>query len=137
MTGLFYQSNWQRIFAARDNKVIRKEIILSGLLSFPIILIMGLFGLANLLCCAAAFQVFFGFYNARYQSCNAALSTFASLVAGLMLFPAPGAPLTYLLESFLLASLVPIAVSLLLLLMPKTKLFDFSSLAQRVRNLKG
>jgi hypothetical protein len=54
-----------------------------------------------------------------------------------MVFPAPGAPLTYLLESFLLASLVPIVVSLCLLLMPKGKLFDFSSLARRVRNLEG
>jgi hypothetical protein len=54
-----------------------------------------------------------------------------------MLFPAPGAPLTYLLESFLLATFVPIAVSLLLLLLPKGKLFDFSELAQRVRKLEG
>ena len=84
-----------------------------------------------------ALPIFFGFYNARYQSYNAALSTFAGLVAGLIVFPAPGAPTTYLLESFLLAALVPIAVSLLLLLLPKGKLFDFSVLAQRVRNLEG
>lgn len=238
LTGLFYQGTWQRIFAARDNKVIRNGFILSGLLSFPIIFIMGLFGLAfvgldlpgdgsvalfsvlladapiwfaigllpfglalimssadstisglsslfvvdikrllpklsnqkllllsrwlivllsvpvliaaaqgysilylfllaDLLCCAAAFPVFFGFYSARYQSYNAALSTLGGLIAGLLVFPAPGAPTTYLLESFLLASLVPVAISLTLLLLPNSARFDFSILAQRVRNLEG
>lgn len=39
--------------------------------------------------------------------------------------------------SSMLASLVPIAVSLLLLLVPKGELFDFSILAQQVRNLEG
>ncbi len=38
---------------------------------------------------------------------------------------------------FLLASLVPVVVSLTLLLLPKGKLFDFSILAQRVRSLGG
>ncbi len=238
LTGLFHQGTWQRIFAARDNKVIRNGFILSGVLSFPIIFIMGLFGLAfvgldlpgdgsvalfsvllsdvplwfaigllpfglalimssadstisgltsimvvdlrrflprlhnqdllcwsrwlilllslpvlfvaaqgysvlylfllaDLLCCAAAFPVFFGFYNARYESYNAVLSTLSGLVAGLMIFPLPGAPVTNLLESFLLASLMPVAVSLLLLLLPKGALFDFTLLAQRVRKLEG
>lgn len=238
LTGLFYQGTWQRIFAARDNKVIRNGFILSGLLSFPIIFIMGLFGLAfvglglpgdgsvalfsvllsdvplwfaigllpfglalimssadstisgltsimvvdlrrllprmhnqallswsrwlilllslpvlfvaaqgysvlylfllaDLLCCAAAFPVFFGFYNARYQAYNAVLSTLSGLVAGLMIFPLPGAPVTNLLESFLLASLMPVAVSLVLLLLPRGALFDFTLLAQRVRKLEG
>ncbi|MGQ7847059.1 sodium:solute symporter family transporter [Granulosicoccus sp. 3-233] len=238
LTGLFYQGTWQRVFAARDNRVIRNGFILSGLLSFPIIFIMGLFGLAfvgldlpgdgsvalfsvlladvplwfaigllpfglalimssadstisgltsimvvdlhrllpqmnnqtllswsrwlilllslpvllvaaqgysvlylfllaDLLCCAAAFPVFFGLFNARYQSTNAALSTFCGLVAGLVVFPLPGAPVTNLLESFLLASLLPVAVSLLLLRLPVNSLFDFTSLAQRVRKLEG
>lgn len=238
LTGLFYQGTWQRIFAARDNRVIRNGFILSGLLSFPIIFIMGLFGLAfvgldlpgdgsvalfsvlladaptwfaigllpfglalimssadstisglsslfvvdikrllpklsnqqllllsrwliillsipvliaaaqgysilylfllaDLLCCAAAFPVFFGFYSARYQSYNAALSTLGGLIAGLLMFPAPDAPTTHLLESFLLASLVPVVISLTLLLLPNSARFDFSILAQRVRNLEG
>lgn len=238
LTGLFYQGTWQRIFAARSSRVIRNGFILSGLLIFPIIFIMGLFGLAfvgldlpgdgsvalfsvllrdaplwfaigllpfglalimssadstisalssifvidigrlsaklssqdllkisrwliiilsvpvllvasqgysilylfllaDLLCCAVAFPVFFGFYSARYQSYNAVLSTMAGLVAGLLMFPNPGAPTTYLLESFLLATLVPVVISLLLLLVPTKVRFDFSVLAQRVRNLEG
>lgn len=238
LTGLFYQGTWQRIFAARSNRVIFNGFLLSGLLSFPIIFMMGLFGLAfvglglpgdgsvalfsllladaplwlatgllplglalimssadstisglssifvvdigrllpqlnarqllliarwliiisslpvlfvasqgysilylfllaDLLCCAAAFPVFFGFYSARYQGYNAVLSTLAGLVTGLWLFPAPGAPTTYLLESFLLASLVPVALSLALLRLPVRQHFDFQLLAQRVRSLKG
>ena len=238
LTGLFYQGTWQRVFAARDNKVIRNGFILSGLISFPIIFIMGLFGLAfvgldlpgdgsvalfsvlmpnmplwfaigllpfglalimssadstisglssmmvvdlrrllpnisahkllglsrwlivllsipvlvvasqgfsvlylfllaDLLCCAAAFPVFFGFYSARYQSYNAVLSTAAGLLAGLWLFPAPGEPLTYLLESFLLATLVPVLVSGLLMLLPNRSSFDFSILRQRIRSLES
>ena len=238
LTGLFYQGTWQRIFAARSSRVIRNGFILSGLLIFPIIFIMGLFGLAfvgldlpgdgsvalfsvllrdaplwfaigllpfglalimssadstisalssifvidigrllpklsnqgllklsrwliivlsvpvliaaaqgysilylfllaDLLCCAAAFPVFFGFYSARYQSYNAVFSTLGGLVAGLLMFPSPGAPTTNLMESFLLATLVPVAISLLLLLVPTKVRFDFSILAQRVRNLEG
>lgn len=238
LTGLFYQGTWQRIFAARSSRVIRNGFILSGLLIFPIIFIMGLFGLAfvgldlpgdgsvalfsvllrdaplwfaigllpfglalimssadstisaltsifvvdmgrllpkfkshgllklsrwliivlsvpvlivaaqgysilylfllaDLLCCAAAFPVFFGFYSARYQSYNAVLSTLGGLVAGLLIFPSPSAPTTNLLESFLLATLVPVAISMMLLLVPTKVRFDFSILAQRVRNLEG
>ena len=238
LTGLFYQGTWQRIFAARNNRAIRHGFIMSGLLGFPIIFIMGLFGLAfvgmdlpgdgsvalfsvllsdvplwfaigllplglalimssadstisglssifvidirrllpnlgnqrllvlsrwlivvlsvpvlivasqgysilylfllaDLLCCAAAFPVFFGFYSTRYQSYNAALSTLGGLIAGLWMFPSPGAPTTYLMESFLLATLVPVAISLVLLLIPTQVRFDFSILAQRVRNLEG
>ncbi|GHA16310.1 sodium:solute symporter family protein [Oceanisphaera arctica] len=238
LTGLFYQGTWQRVFAARDNKVIRNSFILSGVLSFPIIFIMGMFGLvfvglglpgdgsvalfsvlmpnmplwfaigllpfglalimssadstisgissmivvdlrrllpnisahkllglsrwliclvslpilyvasqgfsvlylfllADLLCCAAAFPVFFGFYNARYQSYNAVISTAAGLAAGFWLFPAPGAEIKYLLESFLLATLVPVLVSGLLMLVPSRQPFDFSVLRQRIRSLEN
>lgn len=238
LTGLFSQSTWQRIFAAQDNKAIRNGFIVSGILSFIFIFIMGLFGLAfvglglpgdgsvalfnvllsnvpmwfvigllpfglalimssadstisgissmivvdlrrmlpdfsanrllglsrwlivlisipvlivasqgfsvlylfllaDLLCCAAAFPVFFGFYSARYQAYNAVLSTAAGLVAGLWLFPAPGAEIEYLLESFLLASLVPVLVSALLQCVPNRAAFDFSILRQRIRSLES
>lgn len=238
LTGLFYQGTWQRIFAAKDNKAMRNGFILSGVLSFPIIFIMGLFGLvfvglglpgdgsvalfnvllskiplwfaigllpfglalimssadttisaissmmvvdlrrlmpnmsahkllslsrwficllalpvlyvasqgfsvlylfllADLLCCAAAFPVFFGFYNARYQSYNAVLSTLAGLIAGLAYFPTPGQEALYLLEAFLLATFVPVAISCLLLLIPNRTRFDFAILRQRIRRLEG
>ncbi len=237
LTGLFFQGTWQRVFAAQDNKVIRNAFIWSGILSFPIIMIMGLFGLAfvglglpgegsvalfnvlldtvpywfvigllpfglalimssadsiisglnsilvvdlhrlipkldgdtllktsrwlivlmslpvmfvaaqgysilylfllaDLLCCAAAFPVFFGFYSSRYQSFNAGLSIIGGLVAGLLFFPLPGEPPLYLMESFVLAAFVPVVISLALLLLPTTKRFDFNSLAQRVKKIE-
>lgn len=238
LTGLFYQGTWQRIFAAQDNKAIRNGFLVSGLMSFIFIFIMGLFGLAfvglglpgdgsvavfdvllsnvplwfaigllpfglalimssadstisgissmivvdlrrllpevsasrllslsrwaivlisipvlvvasqgfsvlylfllaDLLCCAAAFPVFFGFYSARYQAYNAVLSTAGGLIAGLWLFPTPGAEIEYLLESFLLASLVPVLVSALLQVIPNRQAFDFSILRQRIRSLES
>ena len=114
------------------------------LISIPVLIVASqgfsvlyLFLLADLLCCAAAFPVFFGFYSARYQAYNAVLSTAAGLIAGLWLFPAPGAKIEYLLESFLLASLVPVLVSALLQCLPKRAAFDFSILSQRIRSLES
>ncbi|MEO9274171.1 sodium:solute symporter [Marinomonas sp. 5E14-1] len=238
LTGLFYQGTWQRIFAARDNKVIRNGFIYSGLISFPIILALGVFGLAfvglsvsgtgstalfsvmlgsapywllvgmiffglalimssadstisgfhsmfivdlnrlfsglkgdklavvsrwlivaisilalivaskgfsilylfllaDLLCCAAAFPVFFGFYNARYQSYHALLSLISGLVAGFIYFPLPGEPIAFLYESFLLATLVPVGVSLVLMLLPSKKAFDFSLVTKKIKQLSN
>ncbi|GGB48492.1 sodium:proline symporter [Oceanisphaera marina] len=124
------------------NRLLGLSRWLIVLLSIPVLIVASqgfsvlyLFLLADLLCCAAAFPVFFGFYNARYQSYNAVISTFSGLVAGLWLFPAPGAEINYLLESFLLATLVPVVISALLLLVPHRQPFDFSVLAQRVRSL--
>ncbi|MCT7654181.1 hypothetical protein MBH78_04005 [Oceanimonas sp. NS1] len=58
-------------------------------------------------------------------------------MAGLMLFPAPGEAATHLLESFLLATFVPVAISALLLLVPARQPFDFAALASRVRSLES
>lgn len=238
LTGLFYQGTWQRIFAAKDDKVIRNGFIYSGLISFPIILALGVFGLAfvglsvsgtgstalfsvmlgsapywlligmiffglalimssadstisgfhslfivdsnrllpnleneklavvsrwlivaisvlalivaskgfsilylfllaDLLCCAAAFPVFFGFYNARYQSYQALLSLISGLVAGFIYFPLPGEPIAFLYESFLLATLVPVGVSLVLILLPSKKSFDFSLITEKIKQLSN
>ena len=238
LTGLFYQGTWQRIFAAKTDKVVRNGLVISGLLSFPIIFAMGLFGLAfvalsvegegsvalfsivlaeapywlivgllpfglalimssadstisglnsliivelnriaphlsavklfkisrisivliaivalyvgskgysilylfllaDLLCCAAAFPIFFGFYNTQYQSYNAVLSIAAGILAGLAYFPLPGEQATHLFESFLLASGVPIVVSALLYWLPNKTPFEFSKLATNVKELHG
>ncbi|ETX10301.1 sodium:solute symporter [Marinomonas ushuaiensis DSM 15871] len=238
LTGLFYQGTWQRIFAAKDNKAIRNGFIFSGLISFPIILALGLFGLAfvglsvpgtgstalfsvmlgnapywlligmiffglalimssadstisgfhslfiidlnrilpkleesklvvasrwliivisilalivaskgfsilylfllaDLLCCAAAFPVFFGFYNARYQGYQALLSLIGGLVAGFFYFPMPGEPIAFLFESFLLATLIPVAISLALLVLPSKKMFDFTLISKKIKTLSN
>lgn len=238
LTGLFYQGTWQRIFAAKDNKAIRKGFIFSGILSFPIIFSLGLFGLvfvglslpgsgstavfsvilldapnwlligliffglalimssadstmsalqslfivdlykvlpsskqsdlqmascvlliitsiiaaviaaqgysilylfllADLLCCAAAFPIFYGFYNSRYQNYQALLSIIGGLLAGLYFFPMPGEPVEHLFESFLLASFTPLVISLFLLLLPSKQSFDFEQLRLKVKKLNS
>jgi len=243
LTGIFHQGNWQRIYAARDTRAMRRGFLLGGVLVVPFIFVMGLFGLAfvaqapdgdssvalfavilphlpvwlavaliplglslvmssadttinavsslvavdvgrllprtgthsqtlmrlsrwlvlllaipvmivaaqgysvlylfllaDLLCAAAAFPVFYGMYSARHNGFDATAGTLAGLAAGLFVFPLPGAPMTYLLESFLLAALVPVAVIALLrgfsrLVRPARPAFDLQSLAAATRRL--
>ncbi|TXR54631.1 sodium:solute symporter family transporter [Reinekea thalattae] len=238
LTGLFYQGTWQRVFAAKDSKALASGFLLSGLIGFPIIVALGLFGLAfvglslpgtgatalfsvlldgapyallvglvffglalimssadssvssfhslfiidikrllpnieqsrlivlsrwlvialsaialfvaskglsilylfllaDLLCCAAAFPVFFGFYNRRYKSYQAIVSIVVGLVCGFYFFPKPGQPAEFLYESFMLASFAPVAVSLLLLMLPSKKVFDFSIIANQAKKLSS
>src|SRR3546814_16353875 len=92
------------------------------LLAIPVVIVAAqgysvlyLFLLADLFCSAAAFPVFFGLFSRRHQGSAAMVSTICGLLAGIALFPAPGAKPQYLLESFLLAALVPAVVSLLML----------------------
>ncbi len=44
-TNLFHQGNWQRVFAAKDNKVLKKSLILAFIVIIPIVLFMGFSGL--------------------------------------------------------------------------------------------
>ncbi|MFG6175770.1 sodium:solute symporter family protein [Halomonas sp. THAF12] len=239
LTGLFYQGNWQRVYAARNDRAVRLGFLLGGLLSAPMIFVMGLFGLAfvglglpgdgsvalfsvlladipdwfaiglivlglalvmssadttisaassmiavdggrllpkasghrlmrlsrwlicllalpvtfvaaqgysvlylflqaDLLCCAAAFPVFFGLFNRRFDGRAAVLATLCGLVAGLAIFPAPGDALDTLMESFLLATFTPVATGLILLaLLPAKPRFDFTMLSAGARRFEG
>ena len=237
LTGLFHQGNWQRIYAAQSARAMRNGFLLGGLLTAPVIFVMGLFGLAfvglqaggdssialfsvvmpslpvwfaialiplglalvmssadtvisavssliavdlrrlipdapastlmtlsrtliyllaipvlvaasqgysvlylfllaDLFCSAAAFPVFFGLFNRRYDGRIAVISTVAGLLAGITLFPGPGQPLTYLLESFLLAAFVPAAVSLVLMrIRPCASPYDLNRMRSMIRKL--
>ena len=44
-TNLFHQGNWQRVYAAKDNKVLQNSLIISFLTIIPIVFIMGFSGL--------------------------------------------------------------------------------------------
>jgi Na+/proline symporter len=44
-TNLFHQGNWQRIYAAKNNEVLKKSLIVSFIVIIPIILFMGFSGL--------------------------------------------------------------------------------------------
>lgn len=90
--------------------------------------VLYLFLLADLLCSAAAFPVFYGLYSRRISGTQATISTIAGLIAGLYLFPAPNAAMDYLLESFLVAAFIP---AILCMLMERVghHQFDFKQLA--------
>ncbi len=44
-TNLFHQGNWQRVYAAKDNKVLKKSLTFSFLIIIPIVFFMGFSGL--------------------------------------------------------------------------------------------
>ncbi len=46
-TNLFHQGNWQRVFAARNNFILKKSLIYSSIISFLIVLWMGFTGLIS------------------------------------------------------------------------------------------
>jgi len=189
-TNLFHQGNWQRVFAAKDNKVLKNSLLVSFIIIIPIVFFMGISGiiavsldskvnpdlaffsillrdkteflsvliiilavsltvstidtlinaisslvvvdgknfygdskkkdflrlskvfiiilsvisliiasrgfsilylflLADLLCCAAVFTVFYGFYQKNFKEKNAMISILIGLFIGLLLFPNP------------------------------------------------
>jgi len=44
-TNLFHQGNWQRIYAAKNNKVLKRSLILAFIVIIPIVLFMGFCGI--------------------------------------------------------------------------------------------
>jgi Na+/proline symporter len=44
-TNLFHQGNWQRVYAAKNDEVLRKSLILAFIVIIPIVLFMGFSGL--------------------------------------------------------------------------------------------
>ena len=44
-TNLFHQGNWQRVYAAKNNDVLKKSLIFSFVIILPIVFLMGFSGL--------------------------------------------------------------------------------------------
>jgi len=44
-TNLFHQGNWQRVYAAKNNKVLKRSLILAFIVIIPIVLFMGFCGI--------------------------------------------------------------------------------------------
>ena len=44
-TNLFHQGNWQRVFAAKNNDILKKSLLISFLIIIPIVFFMGFSGL--------------------------------------------------------------------------------------------
>ena len=46
-TNLFHQGNWQRVYAAKDNNVLKKSLLFALLIVIPIVFLMGFTGLVS------------------------------------------------------------------------------------------
>ena len=44
-TNLFHQGNWQRVYAAKNNKVLKQSLIISSIIIIPIVFFMGFSGM--------------------------------------------------------------------------------------------
>jgi len=211
-TNLFHQGNWQRVFAAKNNKVLKKSLLISFIIIIPIVFFMGISGiiaisldsavnpdlaffsillkdkteflsviiiilavslaistidtlvnaisslvvvdgknlygdpkkrdflrlskifiiilsvisliiaskgfsilylflLADLLCCAAVFTVFYGFYQKNFNERNAIISILIGLFLGLLLFPNPDFSKSILVGTLLPFNLFPQVIS--------------------------
>jgi len=44
-TNLFHQGNWQRVYAAKNNQVLKKSLVISFIIIIPIVFMMGFSGL--------------------------------------------------------------------------------------------
>ena len=44
-TNLFHQGNWQRVFAAKNSKILKKSLLLSFIIIIPIVFFMGMSGI--------------------------------------------------------------------------------------------
>ena len=98
--------------------------------------VLYLFLLADLVCAAAVFPTFYGFYTSRLNGRDATLAVMAGIVAGALLFPDPTFARGNLLFSFLAALLVPVVLSLLLTKFSRS-FVDLESLAERVYDIKN
>tara|TARA_B100001146_G_scaffold208934_1_gene205463 strand:+ start:40 stop:1497 length:1458 start_codon:yes stop_codon:yes gene_type:complete len=73
--------------------------------------ILYLFLLADLLCCAAVFTVFYGFYQKSFSEKNSIVSILSGLFLGLLLFPSPDFSKSLLVGTMLPFDLFPQMVS--------------------------
>ena len=94
--------------------------------------VLYLFLIADLICAAIAFPVFFGLYHNRYDGRGAALSIIAGLIAGWWVFPDPTLATGSLLGAFSLAFFVPMLLSLLFVTLRRGPEFEFALLRSKV-----
>ena len=73
--------------------------------------ILYLFLLADLLCCAAVFPVFYGFYKRNLKERDLIISVITGLLLGFLLFPSPDFSKSILVGTFLPIDLFPEIVS--------------------------
>ena len=85
----FYGDHKKRDFLLLSKIFIVILSIISLIIASKGFSILYLFLLADLLCCAAVFTVFYGFYQKNFNEKNAMISILIGLFLGLLLFPNP------------------------------------------------
>jgi Na+/proline symporter len=85
----FYRDTKKKDFLRLSKVFIIILSIISLIIASKGFSILYLFLLADLLCCAAVFTVFYGFYMKNFKEKNAMLSILLGLFLGLLLFPSP------------------------------------------------
>jgi Na+/proline symporter len=101
--------------------------------------ILYLFLLADLLCCAAVFTIFYGFYQKKFKEKNAMTSILLGLFLGLLFFPSPDFSKSILVGTLLPFDLFPQIVSSSLLflsfmlatLVPAIVIMNYDSFKRR------
>jgi len=84
-----YRGNKKKDFLKLSRVIIIIISIISLIIASKGFGILYLFLLADLLCCAAVFTVFYGFYQKQFKEKNAMISILFGLFFGLLLFPSP------------------------------------------------
>ncbi len=116
-------------------KLLRLSRILIAVAAVPIVAVAAqgfsvlyLFLIADLICVAMAFPVFFGLYNKSYDGIGAILSIVGGLIAGAWVFPDPTFASGSLVGAFALACGVSIVISLAFTAIRRGSGFDFAVL---------
>jgi Na+/proline symporter len=106
--------------------------------------VLYMFLIADMVCAAVVFPVFWGLYSREFDGRAAAVSSVIGLTAGVLFFPTPEAPYlsgwlldiewaTQLLASFAFALGASTAASLVMSVLPRRRSYDFARLAQQVK----
>lgn len=95
--------------------------------------VLYLFFIADLVCAAALFPVFFGLYSERFPGWAGLVATLCGVLAGALLFPDPAFTRGNLLHAFSLALFIPIVISLILGSFA-SKTVDLASLQDKVHD---
>jgi len=107
----FYRDPKKRDFLRLSKIIIIILSIISLIIASKGFSILYLFLLADLLCCAAVFTVFYAFYQKNFKERNAMISILIGLFLGLLLFPNPDFSKSILVGTLLPFDLFPQVIS--------------------------
>ena len=107
----FYRDTKKKDFLRLSRIIIIILSIISLIIASKGFSILYLFLLADLLCCAAVFTVFYGFYQKEFNERNAMISILIGLFFGLLLFPNPDFSKSILVGTLLVFDLFPQVIS--------------------------